>query len=76
MPRVNLYIQDLDEIEALDEQDDWDAMLGLRAGHAARDAQHQTVEMRDRRRLARGSREALDRRRSERRKHVYRGGKR
>jgi hypothetical protein len=32
MPRVHLYVQDPDEIEELEELEDWDALVGLSDG--------------------------------------------
>jgi hypothetical protein len=73
MPRINIPAHDLDEIEDLEEQEDWEELIGLRGAHSRREAQQATVEARDQRRAARGSVEALARKRAERRKQFSRG---
>ena len=78
MPRIHINVQDIDDIEDLQEQEDWELQLGLAVPT-------QRPETRDRfetqrygqRRVQRLSgAEALDRKRSERRKQVVRGGRR
>ena len=76
MPRVNLHVQDIDELEDLEDEADWEELIGVRSGNERQQAQQASSEMRDRRRAARGSVDSLIQRRSERRKSVRRGGKR
>jgi hypothetical protein len=76
MPKVNLRLNDIDELDELEDQDDWEERIGVRSGDERQAAQQGSLEMRDRRRSARGSVESLLSRRSERRKSVRRGGKR
>jgi hypothetical protein len=72
MPRINIHVHDLDEIEDLEEQEDWEELIGLHGDHTRREAQQSSSETRDRRRVTRGSVEALARKREERRKHFSR----
>ena len=72
MPRVNIHLQDIEDAEDLEEREDWELMVGLQPT----DPRIDSLEARDRRRVARGSSEARDRRRQDRRKTVYRGGRR
>lgn len=76
MPRVQLHLHDLEEIEEWESDEDWEELIGLRNGNERLLAQQQSSEVRDRKRIARGSTDALLQRRSERRKTVRRGGKR
>jgi hypothetical protein len=76
MPRVHIQLQDIDVLDDWEAQDDWDELVGTRPADERREAQFGSMEMRNARRNATGSREARDQRRSERRKTVRRGGKR
>ena len=76
MPRVQINLQDLDDIEEWESDEDWEELIGLRQGNERLIAQQQSSEVRDRKRMARGSTDALLQRRSERRKTIRRGGKR
>jgi len=76
MPRIHLYVQDIDELEELEDTDDWEELIGVRDSDERLRAQQGSAEMRDRRRSARGSVDAAQQRRSERRKTIRRGGKR
>ncbi len=76
MPRIHIHLQDIESIEELEDQDDWELQIGLRAADERQQALQASQEVRSRRRNARGSTEALRDRISERRKTVRRGGKR
>jgi hypothetical protein len=76
MPRIHLLVQDIDELEDLEDTEQWEELIGLRDGDERLRAQQGSAEMRDRRRSARGSVDAAQQRRSERRKTIRRGGKR
>ncbi len=76
MPRVQINLQDIDDIEEWEDDEGWEELIGLRQGNERLLAQQQSSEVRDRKRMARGSTDALIQRRSERRKTVRRGGKR
>ncbi len=73
MPRINIHLHDLDALEEL--EDDWDALTGLDAEAAPRDTRE--VGGRDRGATRRFSgAEAIDRKRADRRKQVFRPAKR
>lgn len=72
MPRVNIYVQDIEDAEELEAQEQWERQLGLE--QELRPAQRGNPNGRGPRRL--GGAESMDRKYSERRKQVYRGGKR
>jgi hypothetical protein len=74
MPRINLHVHDIDEIEELEEQADWEELIGVRSANERQQAQQASAEVRDRRRAARGSVDSLIQRRSERRKSMRRSG--
>lgn len=76
MPRVQIYLRDLDEVETLEEGDDWEEQIGVRAHHERRVAQFGSAEARNARGNVRGAAETIRRKYSERRKEVRRGGKR
>jgi hypothetical protein len=76
MPRVHIQVQDMSEVEELEDLAEWEQLIGLRSDDERQRAQQGSREMRDQRRIARGSTEALQARRSERRKSIRRGGKR
>ncbi len=76
MPRVHINVQDIDDAEELEQQEDWERMVGLRVADERRAAQAGSAEGQWLRRLARGSGESRDRRRADRRKTVRRGGRR
>lgn len=72
MPRIHIHVQDIEEIEELEQQEDWDTQIGITPEPPQRETR--SADGRGYRRP--GGAEALDRRYSERRKKVYRGGKR
>ena len=79
MPRIHLNLHDIDEIEELEEQEDWEELIGLQDAVQRRDARIAGPEQRQRggfRELRFGGSEALDRKRSERRKQTYRSARR
>jgi hypothetical protein len=85
MPRVHINLHDIDEIEELEEQENWEELIGLPdAGQRARAVgTEQRGQPNPAGRKASGFREqrfgggdSLDRRRSERRKQTYRAARR
>ncbi len=76
MPRVHIQVQDIDVLDDWESEEDWDEVVGTCSADERREAQFSSMEVRNARRNATGSREARDQRRSERRKTVRRGGKR
>jgi hypothetical protein len=76
MPRVNIHVHDIDEIEELQEQEDWELQLGLAPADSRREVG--SSDNRDRTRGERrfGGNEALDRKRADRRKNVSRATRR
>lgn len=73
MPRINIHLHDLDELDQL--EDDWDALTGLDAEAAPRDTRE--IGARERGAARRfGGAEAIDRKRADRRKQVFRAAKR
>ena len=85
MPRVHINLHDIDEIEELEELEDWEQLIGLPdAGQRTRAAgTDQRGQPNPSGRKSSGFREqrfggseSLDRRRSERRKQVYRSVRR
>ena len=72
MPRVHIHVQDREDIEVLEQQDDWEAQIGAVGERPARP--ERSANGRGYRRP--NGAEALDRKYSERRKRVHRGGKR
>lgn len=72
MPRLQTILRDIDELDELDELDD--LPLAFTTNDERRG--QTTDEMTALRRAARGGNESHDRRRSDRRKTVHRGGKR
>jgi hypothetical protein len=84
MPRVHINLHDIDEIEELEELEDWEELIGLadagqrtRAVGAEQRGQPNPAGRKGGFREQRfGGSESLDRRRSERRKQVYRASRR
>jgi hypothetical protein len=80
MPRVHINLHDIDEIEELEQQEDWEELIGLQGAGQRRDTRVAGPEQRGQRNgfreLRIGGSEALDRKRSERRKQVYRSARR
>jgi hypothetical protein len=77
MPRVHINLNDIDEIEELEGQEDWEELIGV-AGKA-RDNRPASTDGRNQRGFREqrfGGSEALDRKRSERRKQVFRSARR
>jgi hypothetical protein len=75
MPRVHINLHDIDEIEELEEQTDWEAQIGVYAEHPRRDVRPAT-DNRGRGVRRFGGADALDRKRAERRKSISRPIKR
>jgi hypothetical protein len=69
MPCVHLYVQDPDEIEELEELEDWDALVGLSDGDERHEQRSETHGRGERRY---GGSEAVARKREERRKQFHR----
>lgn len=67
MPRVHIHLHDIEEIEELEQREDWEQQLGL-------DGQDPRRELRRDGNF--GGAEARERRRAERRKHVVRSSRR
>jgi|RhiMetdeSRZDD1v2_1073273.scaffolds.fasta_scaffold429532_1 hypothetical protein len=85
MPRVHINLHDIDEIEELEEQENWEELIGLsdtgqrtRAVGAEQRGQPNPAGRKNGRfrELRIGGSESLDRKRSERRKQVYRSARR
>lgn len=79
MPRVHINLHDLDEIEELEQQEDWEKQIGLNGIGQRRDVRD-SAEARagrgaEHRELRFGGAEARDRRRAERRKQIARSGR-
>jgi hypothetical protein len=75
MPRVHINLHDIDEIEELEEQADWEELTGVDAELARRD-ERQAGDTRWRGVRRFSGADALDRKRAERRKNVVRAAKR
>jgi hypothetical protein len=65
MPRLHINLHDIDEIEDLEDQENWDALLGI--GDARRDARN-TLDTRARGERRFGGSEVVARKRADRRK--------
>ena len=76
MPRVNIYVHGIDEIEELEEQEDWELQLGLVAPEPRREISGGDGRNRPRGERRFGGNEALDRKRADRRKSFARAGRR
>ena len=87
MPRVHINLHDIDEIEELEELENWEELLGLADAGQRRDMRPVGTEQRGQRNpdgrkgggfreVRFGGSESLDRKRSERRKQVYRSARR
>ena len=75
MPRVHINVHDIDEIEELEEQTDWEELIGANAETGRRDPRTSTdTRTRGVRRFS--GADSLDRKRAERRKTVFRAPKR
>lgn len=78
MPRIHIHLHGLDEIEDLEEREDWEELIGLDTS-GRRDSRLDTADQRGSRgfrELRFGGSEALDRKRAERRKQSSRSGRR
>ena len=75
MPRVHINLHDIDEIEELEEQTDWDELIGLADATSRRDARTSTDTRPNGVRRFSGA-DALDRKRADRRKSINRPIKR
>ena len=78
MPRVHIHLHDRDEIADLEEQEDWEQLLGLQA-NGPRDSRSTAEPQRGSRgfrELRFGGSEAIDRKRAERRKQNGRSARR
>jgi len=78
MPRIHINVNDIDEIEELEQQANWEQRLGLDTAGHRRELRPETGQRNQRgfREQRFGGGEALDRKRSERRKQVFRSGRR
>ena len=79
MPRIHINIHAIDEIEDLEQNEEWEQLLGRDSagkGREARPAGNDGRGQRGFREQRFGGSEALDRKRSERRKHVFRSARR
>jgi hypothetical protein len=81
MPRVHINLHDIDEIEELEDQADWENLIGVNVEQARRDVRpaadsrgRRERRFGDERRF--GGADALDRKRTERRKSISRPIKR
>ena len=72
MPRVNINVHDIDEIEELEEQEGWERQLGLDVAVPRRDLYGSDSSNRPRGERRFGGSEALDRKRADRRKRFAR----
>jgi hypothetical protein len=78
MPRVRINLHDIDAIEELEEQEDWEELIGLHDADQQREIQRYSGAQERRRQHGRprelrfGGAEALERRRAERRKQIAR----
>ena len=72
MPRVNINVHDIDEIEELEEQEGWERQLGLDVAVPRRDLYGSDSRNRPRGERRFGGAEALDRKRADRRKRFAR----
>lgn len=68
MPRIHIPAYDLDTIEDMEEQEDWEAVIGRTAPDARRDGR--SADTRGERRF--GGADSLARKRADRRKNVSR----
>ena len=75
MPRILTHLHDIDEIEELEEQADWEELIGIDAEQTRRD-ERQAGDSRWRSTRRFSGADALDRKRAERRKNVARATKR
>lgn len=76
MPRVHIHVHAIDEIEELEEQEDWELQLGLASAEPRREILGSDSRNRTRGERRFGGNEALDRKRADRRKHVSRPARR
>jgi hypothetical protein len=87
MPRVHINLHDLDEIEELEELEDWEELIGLADAGQRHNMRAVGADQRGQpnpagrksggfREQRFGGGESLDRKRSERRKQVYRSARR
>jgi len=76
MPRVHIHVHDIDEIEELEEQEDWELQLGLAPTDPRRDVIGSESRNRTRGERRFGGNEALDRKRADRRKTFARVSRR
>jgi hypothetical protein len=76
MPRVNIHVHGIDEIEELEEQEDWELQLGLPMAEPRREISGSNGRDRARGERRFGGSEALDRKRADRRKSFARAGRR
>ena len=79
MPRIHINLHDLDEIEDLEQQEDWEELIGLASADQRRDPRLTGPEQRGQRgvrELRIGGGETRERKRNERRKQSVRSGRR
>jgi hypothetical protein len=75
MPRLHIHVQDIEDVEELEAQEDWETELGLGVNDHRRELRD-NGDRRTRGERRFGGSESIDRRRSERRKQVRRYAKR
>ncbi len=75
MPRVHINLHDIDEIEELEDQADWENLVGGSAEHTRQNSRP-AADSRGRGERRFGGADALDRKRAERRKSISRPIKR
>jgi hypothetical protein len=75
MPRVHINVQDINEIEELEDQEDWVEQLGLANSDSRRVSPNDPSARGNgqRREVRFGGAESLERRRNDRRKRIHRG---
>jgi len=79
MPRVHINLSDIDDIEDLEQRDDWEQLIGRESSGKGRELRPAGADVRGQRGFREqrfGGSEALDRKRSERRKQVFRSARR
>lgn len=76
MPRVNLYVHDLDTLENLEDQQEWDTLVSRNNGDLRRDSRAGDGRGDGRGERRFGGSEALARKRADRRKNISRASRR
>jgi len=79
MPRVHINLHDIDEIEELEQQEEWEKLIEPASAVKGREVRPSSADGRGQRGFREqrfGGGEALDRKRSERRKQIFRSTRR